>query len=189
MINEIEAKINNIKSELIELRKKIYHTDTYDLRKEYDKKLKKYYELCKELDKLRDLEFIKKNACYISDGEIDLYLFDYDINLGSRFCKIYLHNKPILVGEISFRGKIEFSSFGNISYCINKEFQGHNYALKALKLITDKIYEDGIDKVFISARDYNIPSIKTIEKFGGKLIDQFSHINSYECDLNKIKKF
>lgn len=186
-MEEIEIKINNIKSELIELRKKIYHSDNYEIREEYDKKLKKYYKLYEELDKIKDLEFVKTNDCYTSDEEIDLYLFDYDINLGSRFCKIYLHNKPILVGEINYRGKMKCFPFGNISYCIDKKFQGNNYALKALKLITDKIYEDGIDKVFISAHDDNIPSLKTIEKFGGILIEKISHICSYECDLNKIK--
>lgn len=149
--------------------------------------VKSINEIDEQYKNLEAIEIVKKNECEISDGEIDLYLEYHNLETGYRMCKIFLHNTSTYIGDIKFFGKSNYIATGNIAYNINQKFRGHGYALKALKLITDKIYEDGIDKVYIAAFDYNIPSIKTIEKFGGVLVENNRKIRSYECDLKKIK--
>jgi len=121
----------------------------------------------------------------ITDGQIDLYLNDYQ-NFDYGQYLIFLHETQMCVGSIKF-SKNEV--LGDISFEIKKQFRGNGYALKALKLMTDVLYKNGIYKVYISAEKDNKPSIKTIEKFGGKPIREFwnGQATTYECDLHQIK--
>lgn len=122
----------------------------------------------------------------LTDGEIDIYLNSNEGDIAFRGI-IYLHDTPLEVGVIDYRGPCDSKWLGDIGYTINEEYRGNNYAYKALELISPVISEKGIDKVTITTYSNNIPSIKTIEKFDGVLKETtLAEVLIYECDLNHI---
>lgn len=119
----------------------------------------------------------------LTDGEIDIYLEEHPGKPQFR-CSIYLHNIPIEIGGLEYRGPVDISWLGDIGYDIYPPFRGHNYAYKALNLVKDKIVSRGIDSVIITTDYDNIPSQRTIEKFGGQRIpSDIEHVYRYRCDL------
>ena len=60
---------------------------------------------------------------------------------------------------------------GHISYGVSKDYSGHNYAMKACKLIKQVALAHGFKRLFIGARYDNIASKKTIEKLGATRIN------------------
>lgn len=102
--------------------------------------------------------------CLISSNEnIDLYKVSDGLD-GSYF--IYLHNTSEEVGVISYNPKYSNSIYGDISYSVYEDYQGHNYAFQALCMLSNHLENNNIKSIRISARKDNIPSIKTIEKYG-----------------------
>lgn len=59
---------------------------------------------------------------------------------------------------------------GQISYGVSPDYSGHNYAMKACKLIKQVALAHGFKRLFIGAGYDNIASRKTIEKLGATLI-------------------
>ena len=119
----------------------------------------------------------------LSDGIIDLYQekkYHYTI------CE---HGNSIPIGKIEYREETKPIP-GNISYRILDDYQGHHYALRALRLLGSLLQQNGIEKIFITAStSFNIPSIKTIEQFGGTPYPLEKKNNGpvpYTCDLKKI---
>ena len=187
-MDEIKEKITELRKLYLLLENELLTNKDPKIQKKYEETIKKYYVLREQYEELEAIEFAKNNKVDITDGEIDLYLQEYKIDNCGRNYKIFLHNTLDYVGKTSYYGKNGFFSLqGNVSCEIKKEFRGNGYALKSLKLLTDKVYEEGIDKVYISAYENNYPSLKTIEKFGGVLVEKYKNICRYECDLNKIK--
>ena len=72
---------------------------------------------------------------------------------------------------------------GNVGAELNKEYRGNRYSLQALELLKDIMIDKGLTKPIFTVRPNNIPSIKTIENFGGKLIEEEPDLNIYEVDL------
>lgn len=181
-IEALEAKLEKIKKD-----------PNFDYRnKQYWEIDEKLYRLKRRYESLVYAETIKNKQYDASDGEIDLYLKNTIGKNGSREYLIYLHNTLTEIGKVIFWGQCdgEIPFRGNVSYCIDPEYRGHHYALKALNLMADKLLEDGITTIYISAESHNIPSIRTIELFGGiprSDIDPHN-IQAYECDLEKIRK-
>lgn len=130
----------------------------------------------------------------LTDNKIDLHSTFSNIINGDHDYNIYLHDTNEHIGNISFRGTLKGKPYegydGNIGYIIDEKYQGKGYALSALKLMTDKLYKEGIEEIFIATYKTNVPSIKTIEKFGGVLMNKYStkNINLYRCDLKFLKK-
>jgi len=60
---------------------------------------------------------------------------------------------------------------GNIEYEIFPKFQGHNYALKATKLLSQIALDYGVTNLNITASPTNFASIKTIEKLGAQFVE------------------
>lgn len=60
---------------------------------------------------------------------------------------------------------------GNIEYEIFPEFQGHNYAMKATKLLSQIALDYEIINLNITANPTNLASIKTIEKLGAQFLE------------------
>ena len=56
---------------------------------------------------------------------------------------------------------------GLIGYSIRPKFRGMGYANEMLKLGLEKFKERNINEVIISSKDFNIPSIKVIERNNG----------------------
>jgi hypothetical protein len=122
----------------------------------------------------------------LSDGEIDIYLNSNEGDISFRGI-IYLHDTSLEVGVIDYRGPCDSKWLGDIGYTINEEYRGNNYAYKALELISPVIASKGIDKVTITTYANNIPSVKTIEKFGGVLTDTINQdVLSYTCEIKPI---
>ena len=59
---------------------------------------------------------------------------------------------------------------GHLSYGISPAYSGHNYAMKACKLLKPIIFMHNFDRVFVGAKYDNIASIRTIEKLGAQPI-------------------
>ena len=110
-----------------------------------------------------------------SDGQIDLR------RINEKEYMIFLTNTNIAVGHIKYSGYHCSYKFGDISYYIYSEHRGNNYAYYALCLLSEKLKEDGIDDFWISTKDNNVASIKTIEKYIGKLILSQDGILLFEC--------
>ena len=134
------------------------------------------------LDLLRIKTYELKDPEY-TDGVIDLYQDN-----GTHFT-ITEHNKTNPIGTIEYVDTQNIIP-GNISYEIEKEYQGHHYALRALRIIGKELLESGITSIVITATSpKNYPSIKTIEEFGGTLRYDTKEENGpvpYTCDLERI---
>lgn len=87
---------------------------------------------------------------------------------------IYLKDKDVKIGRISFRIGHNYHSYynGNIGYEIDKKYQGNDYAYKACKMLIGVVKYHKMDKIYLSCDYDNIASYKTIEKLGGKFIEE-----------------
>lgn len=55
---------------------------------------------------------------------------------------------------------------GHLSYGVSPVYAGHNYAMKACKLVKRVALAHGFQRLFVGAEYDNIASIRTIEKLG-----------------------
>ena len=60
---------------------------------------------------------------------------------------------------------------GNIGYTVQKEYRGHHYAAKACRLLFDLARRHDLGYLYITCRPNNIPSRKTCEALGGRLVE------------------
>ncbi len=94
------------------------------------------------------------------------------------------------VGFISFSPNDYESEIGSVGYGIVPRFRGNNYAYKALKLLSNFLSNNGVDKISIAASIDNIPSISIMEKFKNNgMVDEQSinekNIKKYSYRINK----
>ena len=68
------------------------------------------------------------------------------------------------VGYIVYSPEDE-EDIGSIGYSVKDKYRGHKYAYKSLRLLTNFLKENGVEKVTIVTTIDNIPSIKTMERF------------------------
>lgn len=132
---------------------------------------------------LDELEKIKK-ADY-SDGELDLIINEHKGN-GDRdvYYDIRLTDTSVYIGKIrvTYANPVKF--FGDIGYKIKKEYRGNGYMLKALNVLKKPLCERGLTHPRLTVYPSNIPSVKTIEKFGGKKVETTGFYDIYEVDLD-----
>lgn len=121
----------------------------------------------------------------LTDGEIDIYITNSSNQLPFNGT-IYLHGTGIEVGVIDYRGPVKDKWLGDIGYTIREEHRGNGYAYKALNLISQIIASKGIDHVTITTYKDNIPSLKTIERFGGVITGDDEYVLSYTCPIEPI---
>ena len=127
---------------------------------------------------INNKDIFNKDFYNISDDELELRLIDvYPANKGAipfYWWNIYLKSKNVKIGSISFRIGHNYHSYynGNIGYEIDEEYCGNNYACKACKMLIDVAKYHNMDKVYLSCDYDNIASYKTIEKLGGKLVEE-----------------
>lgn len=147
----------------------------------------KRIELVKIYKEIKNKIDIKKNELYkllttkkpyLTDGVIDIYksMNNKEINY-----IIYLANTDERIGFIDYR-KYD-SAIGNIGYGIDLKYRGNHYALNALRLIEQDFTSD----VTICAKKDNISSIKTIEAFGGILVNIKDDILVYKYKIKEEK--
>ena len=60
---------------------------------------------------------------------------------------------------------------GNIGYAVDEPFRGHRYAEKACRLLFKLARRHGMDYLIISCQPTNLPSRRTCERLGGKLLE------------------
>ena len=125
----------------------------------------------------------------IQEGnKVDLYR--YILN-GEGTYAVCIHETNEIIGSVQYRGEIKLhrDTLGNIGYETYMDYRRKGYMLEALTLLGKYLYNKGVEKIYISTRKNNIPSIKLVEKFGGKIIKKYSNsYNVYECDLRVINK-
>ena len=76
-------------------------------------------------------------------------------------------------GKISIRIGNNFHSYynGHIGYEIFEECRGNKLAYKACKLVIPTAKFHGMDFIYLTCNESNIPSYKTIERFGAELVE------------------
>lgn len=125
-----------------------------------DKKIfnESFYEIDGELLKLSLIETV--------DGDNKVLPFYY--------WNIIEKETNSVIGAISLRiGKNYHSYFnGNIGYEINEEHRGHHFAFLACKMLIPVAKYYNMNEINISCNYDNIASIKTIERLGGKLLEE-----------------
>ena len=171
-----------VEKALIEKNKCVYQINKsqgtkYFLLREKFKAINEKYWLLQEL-----LDYYESNLIASSD-ELDIKRFGNDIE---AMYGIYLKNQGIKIGHIDYRGYHTSPITGDIGYVIDYRFNGHNYAYKALCLLADYLSRNNISDFYISVFSDNIPSIKTIEKYGGVIIRKDNRISTYECITKRI---
>ena len=60
---------------------------------------------------------------------------------------------------------------GNIGYAVDESFRGHQYAEKACRLLFELARRHEMDYLIISCQPTNLPSRRTCERLGGKLLE------------------
>jgi predicted acetyltransferase len=182
-----EQQINEIQQRIYELWSKI--DDLYDKEQNEETRNKKRDEYRKQQDILR----YKEEMLYYKQEEIEYEILlltppikenekiDLRKTVRGRYI-IFIHNSKIPVGEINYRAYHSSEIFGDIGYTVHEEFRGNNYAFEALQLLSELLYEEGIPDFWISTYDSNIPSLKTIEKYGGTIIKTERNIILFQCE-------
>lgn len=116
---------------------------------------------------------------YLSDGEIELVIAekaeDDELKgyLPAYKYEIRLHNCSDTIGRLDIRiGHNKNTYFGgNIGYEIEEAYRGHHYAAKACRLVRRVAEAHGMDKIIITNNPDNIPSRKTCENIGARLLE------------------
>ena len=195
-IKEINSEIHAITGKFSIKRNKELKSKKKDLFSELEYMEFKKMELYSELNKVKE-ELSKYKDELDDDGvlkgdKVDLYkalLHDEDYEYSYKIC---LHGTKEVVGQIEYGNTVEepYKGWeGDISYSIKEEYRGNGFALESLKILTDKLYSDGIKEVYVATYRNNFSSQRVAEKFGGKIDNELSDEYSlvYKCDLKKIK--
>ena len=149
----------------------------------------RYNELCRKKNKLLEMYTLLSLPKVVSTDELDIYAENKGF---SRYIyHLMLHGDTKEIGHIRVTYKECDDKYGNIGYEIKKQYQGHGFALKALELLQDEMIQKGLTSPIITAYPHNLPSIRTIEKFGGVLVPESYNLvnyNKYQVDLLKKKE-
>ncbi len=86
---------------------------------------------------------------------------------------IVLHGTNIAVGSISLRiGNNENIYYGgHIGYGVHEAYRGRSFAYKACQLLPPVAKAHGFDTLVITCNPGNIPSRRTCEKLGARLVE------------------
>ena len=181
-VENLRRKLEKITKEKETCAKKINKSigEKYQLLREKYKLLNEEYWLVR--DKLDYYE----SSLIASNDEIEIKRFGNEIE---SIYWIYLKDLKTKIGHIYYEGYHNSIIVGDIGYVIDSRFNGHNYAYKALCLLSSYLYENGISDFYISVFHGNTPSIKTIEKYGGTIIHQDKSLTTYKCETRENKKY
>lgn len=120
------------------------------------------------------------------DEEIELRTENNNI---INFYDIYLKDRNECAGYIKYRGYHCGEKIGDVGYVIYPKYRGHNYAYKALILLSQHLNEFGIEDFWITCNIDNVSSKKTIEKYTQvKPKELGENILLYECQTLEKEK-
>lgn len=92
---------------------------------------------------------------------VPAYYFDILDDTGQKvgICDLRIgHNEGLYYG-------------GNIGYAVDEPFRGNHYAEKACRLLFELARRHEMDYLIISCQPTNLPSRRTCESLGGKLLE------------------
>ena len=173
--------ISELKNKREELHKKI--NDLYEQACDIVD-VKEYF---KEMERLNDeLKDVCDEIQYLQP--VIGYNEYVDLRIQDKFTYIiYEHNKRNIVGTIDYRKYHYSNQIGDIGYTIYDNFRGNNYAYYALCALADYLKSIGVPDFWISTNKSNLPSYKTIKKYGGNVIGEAEDFVLYECSTSRIK--
>lgn len=156
--------------------------DVIDITREQDL-LPDFNDIKRQIEKLEKVKLSAES--FIAGEKIDLIRFNYD-----EFLQYYIfkHGRKEEIGYIEYRGQFYDRKVGDIGFFVHESYRGNNYAYYALELLSSILYENNIESFWISANIWNLPSIKTIEKFNGKRVDIIDNIYLYQCETKRTLK-
>ena len=172
MKNNDIKKLYELRKQLTDKEANIYETiyserkDKLDI-KAHEKINEELYVINNKIEKVENMIMLKKDPI-ISDEELDLRKVEDELE-GKYF--IFLHNKNIKVGFIEYKGYHKTKLDADAGIYIEEQYRGNSYAYKATNLLKELLYNKGISDFWVSAQVNNIPSIKTIRKLGGVLLE------------------
>ena len=129
------------------------------------------------LEKYKDFKFLDPGV--LIDGELELVLKEtcpYDPKKGFvpayKFQMVNAATKNVM-GNIELRVGLteklrEFG--GHIGYEVDEKIRGNGYAARSCRLLFPLMRQLGINPVVITCDPKNIPSAKTIESLGARLM-------------------
>lgn len=136
----------------------------------------------------------KDNVNIFKGDEISLILNKKSLATGifpkAYEYKIILNNQNVIVGWLDFQLAPSKEVFyrGHISYGIDEEHRGHNYASKAINLIKWCAKEHNFNLLVITCDPDNIASLKSIERAGAKLLGVFDIPEDHELAQYGVKQ-
>lgn len=124
-------------------------------------------------------EFVHLDFDLLTDGEIDLWLDQKAPYRPQRkwvpayIYHVALHGSREPIGTIDLRVGHNSGTYygGNIGYGIKEAHRGHGYAAKACRLLLPVARAHGMDRVIITCNPDNLPSRRTAENAGAKLLE------------------
>ncbi len=141
-------------------------------------------DIWKQQDELNKKVYFLKPPVGCND-KVDLRTKD------GRNYEIYLHETEILVGNVEYRGYHVSEFLGDVGGYIEEEYRGHHYIYEALCVLGEILNEQGVNDFWVTTFEENIPSKKSIERFGGQLLSSDNNppgVLLYEC-LTKKKEY
>ena len=194
---KLKQKLENDLEKCYEMKHNIYKKmeelkELGDILKEKKQLVKRTWDIEENIGKIEELIYFKIPPLATNDI-IDLRksrehpLEEQNDNNLIGCYEIFLHNTNISVGGIEYRGYHFHEYFADVGGEIIKEYRGNGYLYQALSLLKELLSKKGIDDFWAAANENNIPSIKTIKKLGGILLDSKSGTELYKVPTKKIK--
>lgn len=194
---KLKQKLENDLEKCYEMKHNIYKKmeelkELDDILKEKKQLVKRTWDIEENIGKIEELIYFKIPPLATNDI-IDLRksrehpLEEQNDNNLIGCYEIFLHNTNISVGGIEYRGYHFHEYFADVGGEIIKEYRGNGYLYQALSLLKELLSKKGIDDFWAAANENNIPSIKTIKKLGGILLDSKSGTELYKVPTKKIK--
>lgn len=176
IIVELERRLEELEKKYLQMEYGRFYSS--ESRREYD-------DLLNEMGEIKKQILIVKGPDY-TNGVLDLYLTDDADKIG-KVCENYniaIAGTGKIIGYIRVTYDDMSDSFlGNIGYKLSSQYRGNGYMLQALEILKKPLVDKGLEKPIITVEPSNSPSVKTIEKFGGKKIENDEWYDSYEVDL------
>ena len=194
---KLKQKLENDLEKCYEMKHNIYKKmeelkELDDILKEKKQLVKRTWDIEENIGKIEELIYFKIPPLATNDI-IDLRksrehpLEEQNDNNLIGCYEIFLHNTNISVGGIEYRGYHFHEYFADVGGEIIKEYRGNGYLYQALSLLKELLSKKGIDDFWAAANENNIPSIKTIKKLGGILLDSKSGTELYKVPTKKIE--
>lgn len=165
---QLLARLDELREIYVELDEKYYQLEA-----RYSRKHPEVIKIVEELNKINDeaekieLEIFERERTKGSNGTICIRQSERNDDTHFDIC---LCDNNEVIGSIIDQKRAYCpttrSYCDNIAYRIDSEcHRGHGYAFQALCLFVNYLYSENVESIQLFARNNNIPSLKTIEKF------------------------